>query len=276
MSKKALVVGTGGLRGAYSAGAVATLCRELGPDYFDAVYASSVGVFASTFFISNQPDTIENTWRNLVHGRKLVNLLNALRGKPVLDLDYLVKIFQSDESLLNLDDVFRNPTRLVYAVTDYGSGKAVYKCPTRDNIWNLMKASCALPFFHGPVIVDGLTYIDGGLTDPLPIDKARADGYDNIIAVWNKPRSFYVEPRMRVAANTLALMSSAPIRDLLKDFKNKMLAADSQLDSDRLRVIRPSQNLPLNSLLDTNKDRLNTVISMGVSDAQDFLRNLGN
>ena len=59
--KKALIVGSGGLKGAFEAGAVAKLCRVLGPDYFDAVYASSVGVFAATFFVANQPETIENT-----------------------------------------------------------------------------------------------------------------------------------------------------------------------------------------------------------------------
>ena len=54
--KKALVVGSGGLNGAYSAGVVAELGRQLGPKHFDAVYASSVGVYAATFLVANQPD----------------------------------------------------------------------------------------------------------------------------------------------------------------------------------------------------------------------------
>ena len=96
MVKKALVTGSGGLMGAYDAGVLVILGRELGADYFDSIYASSVGVFISTFFKSGQSDTIENTWRNLVHSKQLVNFTNPLRGKQVLDLEYLAEIFQDE------------------------------------------------------------------------------------------------------------------------------------------------------------------------------------
>jgi NTE family protein len=44
-------------------------------------------------------------------------------------------------------------------------------------------ASCALPVFYPPALVDGRHYVDGGVCDALPLDRAAARGADRIIAV---------------------------------------------------------------------------------------------
>ena len=93
---RALVLGVGGLRGAYDAGVAAALCQTLGHTYFDAIYMSSVGVFAGTFFAANQPDVMEHAWRNYVSGKQLVNYANPLRGRNILNTEYLIDIFKND------------------------------------------------------------------------------------------------------------------------------------------------------------------------------------
>ncbi|HSJ06160.1 MAG TPA: patatin-like phospholipase family protein, partial [Longimicrobiales bacterium] len=44
-------------------------------------------------------------------------------------------------------------------------------------------ASCALPVFYPPALVEGRHYVDGGVCDALPLDRAAARGADRIIAV---------------------------------------------------------------------------------------------
>lgn len=44
-------------------------------------------------------------------------------------------------------------------------------------------ASCALPLFYPPAIIDGGYFVDGGVVDPLPLTRAAARGADLIIAV---------------------------------------------------------------------------------------------
>ncbi|MFM8468514.1 MAG: patatin-like phospholipase family protein [Limisphaerales bacterium] len=44
-------------------------------------------------------------------------------------------------------------------------------------------ASCAIPSVFVPVRLDGETYIDGGVSDPLPVDVLREAGVERIIAV---------------------------------------------------------------------------------------------
>jgi NTE family protein len=44
-------------------------------------------------------------------------------------------------------------------------------------------ASCALPLFYPPAVIDGRFYVDGGIADPLPISYAAERGADRIIAI---------------------------------------------------------------------------------------------
>ncbi|MBI3458782.1 hypothetical protein HY061_00775 [Candidatus Azambacteria bacterium] len=48
--KRALVLGPGGLAGAFSGGVVATLGRVLGYNYFSAVYGCSAGAYTGIGF----------------------------------------------------------------------------------------------------------------------------------------------------------------------------------------------------------------------------------
>lgn len=157
--KRALVNGIGALRGGYNAGVLTVLYKYLGPEYFNAIYASSVGVFASAFYLSRQIRIIENVWRNLVDGKKLVNIINPLKHKEIMDLRYLEYIFQNEQSKLNLERLFNNPCKLIFVLTEYCSGKTIYCQPDRNNIFRLMSAACSLPLLNSPIIIGGIKYI---------------------------------------------------------------------------------------------------------------------
>jgi predicted patatin/cPLA2 family phospholipase len=271
---RALLVGPGGLHGAYSAGVLSVLGRELGPDYFQTVYACSVGVFAATFFVAKQPDTIENTWRQLVCDHQLVHFLNPLFGKEIMDLEYLIKIFSDERSRLDVQAAFSSPTKLVYNLTNYWNGKAVYISPHRDNWQALMKASCALPVINKPIVVGLGRYIDGGVADPLPLDKAFFDGHDELVIVLNRDQYAYSNDQFNLSW-WAAWVTPAPISCLLRQvFQRKKQLIKRAATDKRCRIIRPSKKSPLTSMLDTNKSHLNATIDLGKRDAGEFIKTL--
>lgn len=53
-------------------------------------------------------------------------------------------------------------------------------------------ASCAIPSVFVPVRLDGETYIDGGVSDPLPVDVLREAGVERVIAVNIIPTSAFL------------------------------------------------------------------------------------
>lgn len=273
MKKRALVIGMGGLRGAYDAGVAAELCRNLGPDYFDTIYACSAGVYVAAYFVAGQPDYVEHVWRNNLDGNKLVNFFNPISGRDILDLEYLTYLMHSHEMLLETKKLPFGSGRLIYILTNRKTGQSVYIEPTKEQIFALMNASSALPFLHPPITIDGVAYIDGSLSDPLPFAKALADGHDEVVVVYNKPEGFFVGSRYDTFSHLLALGLPRQVGKLVKNLKFRFQDIERELIGDpRLKVIRPKVQLPLKSILDTNKARLNACVDMGIADAKEFLK----
>ncbi len=65
--------------------------------------------------------------------------------------------------------------------TDLVTGKPVVF--SRGELANVMRASMSVPGAIAPAELDGKVLVDGGLTDNLPVDAARAMGADIVIAV---------------------------------------------------------------------------------------------
>lgn len=274
--KRALVIGRGGSLGAYSAGVLTTLCRNLGPAYFDAVYASSIGVFIAAYFVANQPDIIEIILKNFSDGTKVVNFMNPLKRKEILNIDYYLELFKNKKLALNLQNVFNSTTKLYYTLTSYPSGQKKYCSPNEKNIFDLMKASGALPFAHKPVKIGHHYYIDGGLADPLPVAKASNDGFKKIVAVSNYPAEFNFQEKPKISKKIMAALSPKAIGALILNYSLKLHSIESWLKNTDIIVIRPLKQLPLHSILDTNKERLAETFDLGMQDGYAAIKKIIN
>ncbi len=230
------------MRGAFIVGALQTFYEKLGPSYFDAIFATSVGVFEQAFFASGQIFFMENTWREYVHGFQLINPFNPLRGRAILDLDYLVELFQSDRSRLDVEAMKASNLDLFTFITDAVTKEPVCINLKEHNVFEIMKATCALPVIYPKKIyIDGRRYVDSWLA---PQQKFKAtlvkalEGYDEVIGIVN--------------------------------YQNH----DKELDRMLGCVLRPS-HMPLKGVLDTHQDRIIATIEQGKKDALEFINKYG-
>jgi predicted patatin/cPLA2 family phospholipase len=238
---RALVLGPGGLRGAYGGGVVATLGRKLGCNYFDTLYTCSAGSYTGSYLASGQPDMIEAIWRECVHGKLLMRWNNIFRvGQPVLDLFYLNNVPRSGAYKLSIEDVLRSSVKMFMVATERQSGIAHYFSPkTSEEFFLQVRASAAVPYLHPNVLINGKEYVDGGLSDPFPIEKALADGHDEIIVICNQSR--------------------------------QSIASLFEANTNRVLTIFPSIQSPLRWTFDSSKDRINQFVDLGIADALTLL-----
>lgn len=271
---KALVLGSGGLRGAYDAGVAATLCRELGPDYFDAVYMSSVGVFNGAFFVANEPGFLEHTWRKFVSGNQLVNYFNPLKGRNILDTEYLIEIFQDGRAYLSVESLFSTNVKMVFTVENLETGAIEYIQPKREIVFDLMRAATAVPLVHKPVEIAGKLYSDGGMVDPLPVRKALEDGYQDITAVYGKPKNFYVGTGYKIGLPFISRAVQPKVRKQLERMEETSKELQEFLDNQEdIAIIRPDKKLD-GTLLTTSKRKINDLVDLGIQDAKAYLEML--
>lgn len=206
---RTLIVGGGGLRGAYTVGALREIHAAFGPSCFDFIYAVSVGVFAATFFANDQADIMENTWRMYVHGRQLIDYSAIWTRRPVINIEYLIALFQSSKSRLDLSRLLSMKTALQYVLTDYADGTPVYHDARTSDVFQLMRAAAALPgACRTPVFVGDGAYIDGGISDPVPVARALQDKPDQLVVILNYPRHYKLDSVARVAAYLFIRSSS--------------------------------------------------------------------
>lgn len=192
----------GGLRGAFPVGVLQVLLARFGADAFDGIFAVSSGVFASTFFVAGQGAEMEAIWRDRVCGNQLVDHRNWFTRNPVLRLDYLIDLFKGP-ARLDLDRVLSSRPSLEYVLSDHDTGRPVYVDAKRHDIFDLMRASSALPHIYPlPVRIAGHNYFDGGQSDPIPVQRALAFGATHIVVVRTRPAGYVKKPALPWLART--------------------------------------------------------------------------
>lgn len=73
------------------------------------------------------------------------------------------------------------PIKFAAVATDFETGKAV--AFNQGNVGQAVRASAAIPNVFQPVIIGRHKYVDGGLSQPVPVSSARRQGANFVIAV---------------------------------------------------------------------------------------------
>lgn len=183
------------MRGAWAAGVLAFL-HERGLNRYDMVYAASSGACSAAFFVAGMVEPGLTIWRD--HACNVVRKTNILRRKPIIDLAYLVDHVFRERVRLSVEAIQNAPTRFSIVLTDCHTGEPVYFHARDDRIFEALRASSSMAFAtRGFDYVDGHPYADGGVADPIPIQRALQDGATDLTVVLTHRLSFRLRPTPR-------------------------------------------------------------------------------
>lgn len=183
--KTGIVLEGGGLRGAYTAGVLdAFIENGITFDYGNGV---SAGAGTLSNFISGN---VGRSKEACLCPRKdsYYGMREFFRSGKFMNLDKLYGEFLYKEPAFDFDAYFANPMEREYTATNCITGRAEYLTDdgTVERYVQISKASCALPIISRPVIMDDCYYMDGSVTDPLPVGRAFEKGCDKVLVVSTK------------------------------------------------------------------------------------------
>jgi predicted patatin/cPLA2 family phospholipase len=181
----ALVVGGGGMRGAYAGGMVWALEQAGLTSGFDVAYGTSAGAFVATAALLGHghdaarifPDDL--ACRGFVHPRRY----------PMVSLDYLIHDVLVHTKPTDWDALRDGPAPLHVVVTDAADMAPHTLTGLRDAAeWRLaMRATAAIPYLTGPPVeLRGRRWIDGSIGDPLPVGRALREGATHVLALLTR------------------------------------------------------------------------------------------
>jgi NTE family protein len=183
----ALVIGSGGIKCAAAIGMWKVLKDEISVDLIvgcsgGSVYSGCIARGASIEYMAEwskemwTADIMQGYISNLKAARDGSLMFNERSG--LVDDLYLNTALEKVAQDLTFSDT---EIPLKITATDMMTGEKVIL--SEGKIQDAVRASSAIPLIFPPWEIDGRLLIDGGVSDPLPIDVAIQEGADIIIAM---------------------------------------------------------------------------------------------
>ncbi len=197
----ALVLSGGGMFGAWQVGAWRALSEHLQPDLIVGASAGSLNGYAIAGGAS--PEDLRELWMRPE--------LEQVEHLPEIIQDLMKRYTPNREYAVVLTELFRLRPKIF-------QGAAI--------TWRHLAASCAIPGWLPQYQIEGRTYSDGGLLNPLPVWAAADLGATHVVAL-----------------NALPEIPSAWVRHFVKGFR-RIAGHHPPLPAGiELRTIRPARSL---------------------------------
>ena len=178
------------MRGIYSMAALMALEEAGLTEAFDHVVGSSAGAINGAYLIAHQARLAVTVYLDdLSNGR----FINFFRLRKKVDIDYLVDGVLTRQKALDLDQVRASRTTLHVILTNYQTAESVAITNRQENIdlMEALRATAALPIlYHRLVSIEGTEYIDGGVSDTLPVDMTMQLGCKDVLVILTRQPSY--------------------------------------------------------------------------------------
>lgn len=172
----ALVLSSGGARGLAHIGAIEEL--EAQGYHITSIAGCSMGALIGGVYAAGKLETFRE-WMRTVDRKKMLELTDFS-----FSLNHLVKGTRIIEAIMEFvpDMPIENlPIPYCAVATDWKSGQEVVF--RKGSLFEAIRASISLPSFYEPVHRNGMILIDGGVTNPIPMNRVERHDGDLLVGV---------------------------------------------------------------------------------------------
>ncbi len=227
----------------------------------------------------------------------LCSYLSGQRGRSyAVSVDYLDnKDYCSVESLLRTGDLFgaqmcydEIPNRLnpydyetfnayqgrAYAVaTNIETGRPEYlRLREMHRDITAVRASASLPLVSRIVEIDGKRYLDGGLSDSVPIQHSIVDGNRKNVVILTKEEGYRRKPASHLGLIRMRYARYPRLYDLMAQrhiaYNNMLDYLDAQVQNGQAFVIRPRKKSDVGRI-EKDRGKLTRLYEEGLRDARE-------
>lgn len=182
--KKALIVQGGGFRTGFTAGILdAFMAFDYNP--FEQYVGVSGGAIATSYFLTNQRGATFTAMKFLAEDDEFIKFVRVMKDKGYMNIDRLRSV-AINQAPFDFDAAMKakKGKEVHFVATNRDTGKAEYLEPTAEDWIESVIASSTLPFVtKGTHTVKGMELMDGGWSDPLPIEWAVEQGATDIVVI---------------------------------------------------------------------------------------------
>lgn len=161
---------------------------------FDYVIGVSAGITYAVSYLSRQRGRNIEVLRQYRNDKRYLGARNLRRDHSIFGVEFVFSTIPNELIPFDWDTYRRYSGRIRVGVTNARTGEAEYLDGMQlDRASTMLRATCAIPIYFPPVTIDGETYYDGGLADPIPIVKSLHDGNQKNLIVLTQPLAYRKE-----------------------------------------------------------------------------------
>lgn len=266
--KTGIVFEGGAFRTVFSCGVMDSFLDEnIMPDYIIGV---SAGAAYASSYAARQKGRDLTIIKNYSHDKRYMGLRNLLnpKNRSYYGLDFAYKTIPDELVPYDHEEFARYNGVFKAVVTNVNTGEAEYMhLDSSNDNFRVLQATCALPILFPFIYIDGTPYLDGGLTDSVPYEKAFEDGCDRVVVVLTRESS-YKKTTSSSTKHIARLFRKYPAlsEDLLKRAERYNASIDRLCELEKegkVIVIRPT-NTEGFSRLEKDLDKIQSLYDDGV------------
>lgn len=272
-----LILEGGGMRGVYTAG-VLDFFMDKGI-WLSHCYDVSAGAVNATNYLSRQRGRTFRITADYINDKRYCSVQNLITTGDLFGSDFLYNRIPNEFDPFDYTTFEKSESRMTAVVTNVNTGEPEYKLLTDLRVeMQWLRASCSLPLLSKIVKLDDGHYLDGGISNSIPLLKSMQDGNQKNIVILTRHNGYQKQPEGMTALLGSLLYRKYP--QTLAAGKQRHLMYNRQLelvaDQERLGnafVICPKTPVEIGRA-EKNKKKLTDLYYQGYADAKEKLEQI--
>ena len=265
--KVGLVLEGGGMRALFTAGVLDALLdiKELD---IDGIVGVSAGALFGVNYVSGQKERAIRYNKKYARDKRYMGFYSWITtGNAVneefafYEIPFKLDVFDQEKFKQSKIDFYVVMTNVESGKPEYVLIKDVFKQ------MEYLRATSALPFASKIIEINGKKYLDGGISDSIPIDYCEGLGYDKIILVLTRPKNTHKEDKLNFLYKLVYRKYPNLLERLInmgKDYEVVLKKIEDLENKKKIFVIRPPEVLKIGRL-EKNEDKIQNVYDIGLN-----------
>lgn len=266
-----LILEGGGMRGVYTAGVLDFFMEK--DLYFKDCYAVSAGACHAISYFSKQRGRSIKVNLDYLHDKRYCSVNSLIKTGDMFGVDMIYNIIPNKLVLFDYDTYNKFDGNFYSVVTNCETGEAEYIRinDARKDI-DAVRASSSLPLLSRIVEINGKKYLDGGISDSIPIRKSIEDGHEKNVVVLTRDKSYRKEkskllPVFKIKYKKYPKFLKA-VENRYRVYNETLDFIDEEKKKNKAFVIQPKYHVSIGRL-EKDKEKLRALYKQGYNDARD-------
>lgn len=277
--KTGLLLEGGAMRGLYTAGILDVFMEK--DIKIDGIIGVSAGALFGMNYKSKQIGRVLRYNKKYAKNKDYMGFYSLISTGDIMNREFCFNKIVNELDPVDFDTFKRTEVEFYAVVTNMETGKPEYIKidDLKDKVQlEYLRASGSMPYVSKPVIIKGKKYLDGGISDSIPIEKIMSMGFDRVVVILTRP----IEYRKKKGNEKIPEIYYRKYPKLVETINNRYKMYNEEVEKviqlekeKKIFVIRPSRTVGIKRI-ERDIDKIQEMYDLGKSDIQEKMDGLLN